>query len=142
MMVRILVPGGAMLAMLIAAAPAEAAVEARVSLATQRMTVLVDGAVAYDWPVSTGRKGYGTPTGKYRALRTAATYYSRKYHRSPMPYSVFFAEGYAVHGTTEIRRLGRPASHGCVRLHPDNAATLYTLVREQGLKNSHIVIGD
>jgi lipoprotein-anchoring transpeptidase ErfK/SrfK len=57
-----------------------------------------------------------------------------------MPYAVFFNGGYAIHATYDIKRLGRPASHGCVRLHPNNAAEFFALTREHGLKNTRIVI--
>jgi len=57
-----------------------------------------------------------------------------------MPYSVFFRGGYAIHGTGYVKSLGRPVSHGCVRLHPRNAATLYRLVRSYGMGNTRIVI--
>jgi hypothetical protein len=106
----------------------------------QRMTVSVDGAVEHVWPVSTGRRGYGTPTGHFRPQWLARRYFSRKYYNSPMPYAIFFHEGFAIHGTEYIRRLGGPASHGCVRLHPKNAAVLFELVKEQGRANTRIVV--
>lgn len=120
--------------------PARASVEARVDISTQRMTVYVDGAPLYNWAVSTGRTGFATPRGVYRAKWLARMHYSRKYHYSPMPWSVFFHGGYAIHGTSETGRLGRPASHGCVRLHPGNAATLFSLIRAHGVRSSRIVI--
>ncbi|GLK69625.1 L,D-transpeptidase [Hansschlegelia plantiphila] len=119
---------------------ASANVVAAISLSQQRVDVSVNGWPAYSWPVSTARRGYVTPTGSYRPIRTARMWYSRKYDMSPMPYSVFFRGGYAIHGTGYVRSLGRPASHGCVRLHPTNAATFYNLVRAQGLGNARIVI--
>lgn len=119
---------------------AEASVVAQISLSRQRVDVSVNGFPAYSWPVSTARAGYVTPTGSYRPIRTARMWYSRKYDNSPMPYSVFFSGGYAIHGTGYIRNLGRPASHGCVRLHPSNAATFYNLVRSEGMENARIVI--
>ena len=57
-----------------------------------------------------------------------------------MPWSVFFHGGYAVHGTTAVRRLGRPASHGCVRLHPANAKIFYKLVQQNGKENTLVSI--
>lgn len=123
-----------------AAAPAQASIVARISLSEQRMDLVVDGAHAYSWPVSTARRGYVTPTGSYRPTRTARMWYSRKYDMSPMPYSVFFRGGYAIHGTGYVRSLGRPASHGCVRLHTANAAILYRLVRERGMGAARVVI--
>lgn len=113
---------------------------ARISLSTQTMTVSENGVVKYRWPVSTGRKGYGTPTGSWSAKWVSRNHRSRKYHNAPMPYAVFFKGGYAVHATYETRRLGRPASHGCVRLHPNNAATFFQLARRTGLSNTRIVI--
>ncbi|GLK77892.1 L,D-transpeptidase [Methylopila jiangsuensis] len=125
---------------LAAAAPAEATVVAQISLSKQRMDVVVNGARAYSWPVSTARRGYVTPTGSYRPTRTARMWHSRKYDMSPMPYSVFFRGGYAIHGTSYVRSLGRPASHGCVRLHTANAAILYNLVQQKGFGAARVVI--
>ena len=113
-------------------APASAGVVARIDNATQRMTVSVNGAPAYSWPVSTARKGYRTPAGSYRVQRMVRMWYSRKYNMSPMPHSLFFRGGYAIHGTNAVGRLGRPASHGCVRLSPGNASRLYSLVQQHG----------
>lgn len=121
-------------------ASAEATIVAKISLSAQRADISVDGMPAYSWAVSTARRGYVTPTGSYRPIRTERMWYSRKYDMSPMPYSVFFRGGYAIHGTGYVRSLGRPASHGCVRLSPANAATFYSLVRERGLANARIVI--
>ncbi|QRG09692.1 L,D-transpeptidase [Xanthobacter dioxanivorans] len=117
-----------------------AAVVARIDLSSQRMTVSVNGMPQYSWPVSTARRGYVTPTGAYRPQRMYRTYFSRKYYNSPMPYSIFFRGGYAIHGSYEVSRLGAPASHGCVRLHPGNAATLYGLVQTYGAGNTVILV--
>ncbi len=113
---------------------------ARVSLSQQTMEVIVDGRTAFEWKVSTGRKGYGTPTGSYKPIRMHKMWYSKKYDNAPMPHSVFFNGGYAVHATDAVKRLGRPASHGCVRLHPDNASDFYKLVETFGPGNTQIVI--
>jgi lipoprotein-anchoring transpeptidase ErfK/SrfK len=114
------------------ATEASASVTVQISNSAQRMRVYVDGGLAYAWPVSTARRGYRTPAGSYRVQRMERMWYSRKYHMSPMPHSLFFRGGYAIHGTNSIRQLGRPASHGCVRLHPGNAAALYRLVQSHG----------
>jgi lipoprotein-anchoring transpeptidase ErfK/SrfK len=117
-----------------------AAVVAQVDLSSQRMTVKVNGKVQYKWKVSTGKMGYGTPAGTYRPQRLERFWRSRKYDWAPMPHSIFFRGGYAIHGTTSIGRLGRRASHGCIRLHPSNAAVLYSLVRKYGMGNTRVVI--
>lgn len=123
------------------AAPASAGnVVAKIDLSEQTMRVYVNGWPRYTWPVSTARRGYRTPVGTYRAQRLARIWYSRKYHMSPMPHSIFFLGGYAIHGTYSIKALGRPASHGCVRLHPDNAAKLFALVKKNGMKNTQIIV--
>jgi len=121
-------------------ASAAAAVVARIDLSRQTMTVSVNGMPHYSWPVSTARRGYVTPTGAYRPQRMYRSYFSRKYYNSPMPYSIFFNGGYAIHGSYEVSRLGAPASHGCVRLHPSNAATLYSLVQTYGAGNTLILV--
>ncbi|MEO1397575.1 MAG: L,D-transpeptidase [Pseudomonadota bacterium] len=107
-------------------------VVARVNLSTQRMHVYRNGRRIYSWKVSSGRGGYRTPTGSYRVGRMHKRYFSRKYNGAPMPYAMFFKGGYAIHGTNAISRLGRTASHGCIRLHPSNAAKLFSMVRKSG----------
>ncbi len=107
-------------------------VVAHVSLARQVMTVYVNGRRRYRWRVSTGKRGYATPRGSYGAKRFVRMHFSRKYGGAPMPHSIFFRGGYAVHGTGATRKLGRRASHGCVRLAPGNAARLYSLMRRRG----------
>ncbi|OQM77508.1 L,D-transpeptidase [Manganibacter manganicus] len=113
---------------------------ARIDVSSQTMTVKKHGRVLYTWRVSTARKGYITPRGTYRPQRMHRMWYSRKYHMSPMPYSIFFRGGYAIHGTNAVRRLGRPASHGCVRLKTPNAARFYAMVKDVGPANTRIVV--
>jgi hypothetical protein len=119
---------------------AEARIVVRVDKSTQRMSVLVDGATRHVWDVSTGRENFSTPTGVFTPERLERTYFSRKYYNSPMPYSIFFHRGYAIHGSYEISRLGGPASHGCIRLHPQNAATLFSIVRQHGAGATTIIV--
>lgn len=117
-------------------------VVAAVSLSSQTMKVIVGGHERYVWPVSTGAGGYSTPAGIYGAEWLSKNHRSRKYNNAPMPYAIFFYHGYAVHGTDQLSRLGSRASHGCVRLHPDNAALLFSLAQSVGLDNMTVVIGD
>lgn len=124
---------------LFCAPAAYAGVVVTVDKTAQQLTVSVDGFTRYRWPVSTAAWGYRTPNGTYRPQRLARQWFSRKYHMSPMPYSVFFKGGYAIHGSYEISHLGQPASHGCIRLHPDNAAVLFELVRAH-FKDTEIVV--
>jgi lipoprotein-anchoring transpeptidase ErfK/SrfK len=119
-----------------------ASLVAKVDISSQTMTVSQHGRVLYRWPVSTARKGYVTPRGTYRPQRLHRMWYSRKYDMSPMPYSVFYHRGYAIHGTGAVKHLGRPASHGCVRLHTGNAAIFYSLVKKAGMGNTRIVVVD
>jgi lipoprotein-anchoring transpeptidase ErfK/SrfK len=132
----------AFVGLLLAGAPARAAIEARVHVATQRMELIVDGATQGSYAVSTGRKGHRTPVGTFQPQRMHAKYYSHKYHNAPMPNSIFFVGGVALHGTTDVGHLGRPASHGCVRLHPAVAAAVFDLVRKHGMENARIVVTD
>ena len=119
---------------------AGAAVVINVDKSSQRMSVEVDGEPRYEFAVSTGRAGYGTPNGTYHPQRLEREWFSKEYYDSPMPYSIFFNRGYAIHGSYEIRHLGGPASHGCIRLHPSNAAKLFSLVRQEGVGNTTIVV--
>src|SRR6516162_7975677 len=124
------------LALLIVAAgaPAGAAILITINKSTQQMTVEVDGALRWTWPVSTGQLAYDTPSGRYTAFRMEADHFSKEWDDAPMPHSIFFSQfGHAIHGSFDTRRLGTPASHGCVRLQPANAARLYALVEKEGL---------
>ena len=106
------------------------------------MTVTRDGDVLYHWSVSTGRNSnYATPSGNYTTFRMEAEHFSREWDNAPMPHSIFFTKlGHAIHGSYDTKRLGTPASHGCVRLSPANAATLYALVQKDGLANTKVVL--
>jgi hypothetical protein len=105
------------------------------------MTVFLDGEQRYEWPVSTGLPGYTTPSGTYTASSMNEIWYSKQWDNAPMPHAVFFTkDGHAIHGTYDVKRLGKPASHGCVRISPENAATLYALVEKTGLKNTQVVL--
>ncbi|MEY9182994.1 lipoprotein-anchoring transpeptidase ErfK/SrfK [Bradyrhizobium sp. USDA 326] len=119
---------------------AHSAVTVRVQLSTQTMVVSVDGTQLASWPISTARRGYRTPTGTFRPYSLQRMHYSKLYDFTPMPYSVFFHRGYAIHGTYEIRNLGRPVSHGCIRLAPDHAQSLFELIQTQGPQNTSIEI--
>ena len=119
---------------------ADAAIVVQIDRAAQRMAVIVDGAPRYNWRVSTARRGYITPPGTYHPEMLARRWFSRKYYNSPMPHSIFFYGGFAIHGSYEISHLGRPASHGCVRLDPSNAVILFGLVQREGLAATTILI--
>lgn len=135
-----LLAGGIALAAL-AAIPAQAAVVITVDKSTQQVTVQVDGATRWQWKVSTGRIGHDTPNGTFHALYLDADHHSKKYDDAPMPHSIFFTDqGHALHGTFAARQLGTPASHGCVRLDRENATRLFALVKNEGLRNTTIVI--
>jgi hypothetical protein len=132
----------ALAALLYLSAPAKAELVVSISKSQQRLAVIVDGTEAYRWPVSTGRRGHQTPAGTFHPIRLERHWYSREYSLTPMPWAMFFYRGYAVHGTMEAYNLGHAASHGCVRLRPDNASILYTLLRHNGLRNATFVVMD
>lgn len=128
-------------AMALAASTAQAAVEITIDKSTQQMTVAVDGVERYNWPVSSGVPSRETPSGSFRAFRMEADHYSKEWDDAPMPHSIFFTKvGHAIHGTDAVGRLGMPASHGCVRLSREHAATLYALVEEQGVLNTTVTL--
>jgi hypothetical protein len=132
----------AALAWLVGIERAEAKLDILVDKATQRMLVIQDGYIRYMWPVSTGRDNMATPNGVYSPQRLERNWFSAEYYSSPMPFSIFFHNGYAIHGSYAIDRLGGPASHGCVRLHPHHAAILFDLVQQEGPSNTSIEITD
>jgi lipoprotein-anchoring transpeptidase ErfK/SrfK len=139
--IRLIFAGLVLLAGL-AVSSARAEVVVQIDKSSQRMAVSVDGAMRYNWPVSTGRDGYGTPSGTFHPQSMARHYFSRKYYNAPMPHAIFFYYGFAIHGTNDISRLGGPASHGCVRLHPSHAAALFALVEHGGPRNTRIEISN
>ena len=107
----------------------------------QQMTVFLDGVESYNWPVSTGKAGYSTPSGTFTAMSMNEVWYSKEWDNAPMPHAIFFMkDGHAIHGSYEVKNLGKPASHGCVRISPQNATTLYDLVAKAGLKNTQVVL--
>ena len=109
--------------------------------ASQRMTVIVDGQEQYIWPVSTAAAGYTTPSGTYHPFRMEEQHFSEEWDDAPMPNSIFFTQqGHAIHGSQHVSSLGHPASHGCVRLAPEDAATLYSLVGQAGMANTIVIV--
>ena len=127
--------------MLFAAGAAQAKVSITIDKDAQMMTVAVDGADRYHWPVSSGIPSRETPNGTFRAFRMEAEHYSKEFDDAPMPQSIFFTKiGHAIHGTDSEGRLGTPASHGCVRLSKANATTLYALVEQQGVLNTTVTL--
>lgn len=121
--------------------PAAADILVNVSKTSQRMSVMVDGSAKYNWLVSTGAKKFTTPSGVYKPEWLARKWKSKQYNDAPMPHSIFFYQGYAIHGTDAVSRLGRIASHGCVRLSPANASKLYAMV-QKNMASTRIVVSD
>jgi L,D-transpeptidase catalytic domain len=122
---------------------AQAEIVITVDKSAQRMTVVRDGIALYTWPVSTGRSGYATPSGSFTPFRMEADHYSKEWDDAPMPHSIFFTKiGHAIHGSYDTKKLGTPASHGCVRLSPAHAATLFAMVMQDGVTNTKIVLTD
>jgi lipoprotein-anchoring transpeptidase ErfK/SrfK len=112
----------------------------KINLSSQTMTLHHGGAQRETWKISSGRAGYPTPRGVFRPQWASKMWYSRKYDNSPMPHAVFFVGGVAIHGTYATRMLGQPASHGCIRLAPGNAAHFYALVHKHGYARTRIEV--
>jgi hypothetical protein len=124
-----------------ATTPAAPTIVINIDKTKQRMTVLLDGVQRYDWPVSTGKAGYSTPSGTFTPFSMNEVWYSKEWDNAPMPHAIFFMkDGHAIHGSYEVKHLGKAVSHGCVRISPQNATTLYTLVEKTGLKNTQVVL--
>jgi L,D-transpeptidase catalytic domain len=123
------------------ASPAGANILVTIDKSAQQMSVAVDGAQRYVWPVSTGRPGYDTPNGTFKPNRMDADHYSQEWDNAPMPHAIFFdLDGHAIHGFFDVKHLGRAVSHGCVRLSPDHAATLFSLIKTQGMSETRVVV--
>ncbi len=130
-----------LLAQLIGGGPALAErIEVRISISRQRMDVYHEGRKIHEWPVSTAKRGSVTPLGIYKPEFLSKNHRSKRYGNAPMPYSIFYSGNYAIHGTMEERKLGRPASHGCVRLSRHNARILFDMVRYEGMENMRVSI--
>src|ERR1043165_1813046 len=126
---------------LVCAPAAQAAVQITIDKSTQQMVVERDGRPLYHWPVSTGRAGFDTPSGKFKAFRMERDHFSKEWDDAPMPFSIFFPpKGHAIHGYLDTKNIGRPASHGCVRLTPANAQKLFALVEEDGVLNTTVIL--
>jgi hypothetical protein len=124
---------------LVAARPAEAGVAIRVNLATQTLTATTPDGEVRNWAISSGRSGYRTIRGNFRPQAMKTYHWSRKYG-GHMPHAIFFKGGFAIHGTTAVSRLGGPASHGCVRLHPAAARELFQMVKRHGQGSTRIAV--
>jgi hypothetical protein len=123
------------------ASAARANILITVDKSSQHMTVAVDGAQTYDWPVSTGRPGYDTPSGDFKPNRMDADHFSQEWDNAPMPHAIFIdLKGHAIHGFFDVKHLGLPVSHGCIRLSPDHAATLFDLVKTQTMAGTKVII--
>ena len=123
------------------ASAARADILINIDKSSQHMTVAVDGTQRYDWPVSTGRPGYDTPDGDFKPNRMDADHFSQEWDNAPMPHAIFIdLKGHAIHGFFDVKHLGLPVSHGCIRLSPDHAATLFDLVKQQTMANTKVVI--
>ena len=120
--------------------PAKNEIKIVINKSNQRMYVYEDFKHLYTFKVSTGRSGHNTPTGVFKPYSAEQMHYSRKYYNSPMPWSVFFNGGVAIHGTEAIGNLGRRASHGCVRTHPKSARKVYNIVRKYGMENTKVIV--
>jgi lipoprotein-anchoring transpeptidase ErfK/SrfK len=130
----------ALIAVLVVPSAQAASVVARVDKSSQTMTVYHHGKVIGHWPVSTARAGKVTPSGTWTAKSMKRYHRSSRYNNAPMPYSIFYSGHFAIHGTNQVKKLGRPASAGCIRLHPNNAAKLFSLVQSEGLRNMRVVV--
>jgi lipoprotein-anchoring transpeptidase ErfK/SrfK len=120
---------------------AQADILIKVDKSAQLMTVIQNGEVVDRWPVSTGRSGYGTPSGSFKPFRMEADHHSDEWDDAPMPHSIFFTQkGHAIHGTYETRHLGSPVSHGCVRISAAHATALFAMVKSEGMSNTKVVV--
>jgi len=129
--------------LVLGAAPAAADLLIVVDKSAQRMSVSIDGTPRYAWRVSTGRQGYDTPSGSFRPFRLERDHFSKEWDDAPMPHSIFFTDvGHAIHGSYDVRHLGSPVSHGCIRIAPDNATLLFSLVEAEGLERTKVVVSE
>jgi lipoprotein-anchoring transpeptidase ErfK/SrfK len=100
----------------------------RVEVLLDRQLALVvrSGRVLRALHVSTGAKGYRTPTATFEILRKSRWSWSNEY-RAWLPFAAYFVRGVALHASARVPV--RPASHGCVRVPTSDAKWLYRTVR-------------
>jgi len=128
-------------AALVSVGPAQAELLITVDKSAQQMTVVQDGEQLYVWPVSTGGSGYDTPNGDWKPFRMEKDHFSKEWDDAPMPNSIFFTmDGHAIHGTFDTKNLGKPVSHGCVRLSRANSEVLWGLVKKNKMANTKVVL--
>jgi len=98
----------------------------RVEILLDRQVVLVirAGRVLRTVHVSTGKRGFATPAGRYRVTRKSRRSWSVPY-RVWMPWATYFVRGIAFHQSPNVPV--RPVSHGCVRVTAADARWLYAL---------------
>jgi lipoprotein-anchoring transpeptidase ErfK/SrfK len=127
----------------------QCAVWANVNLTEQQMYLYENGNIVGTYKVSSGDRKHKTPIMDRRfGGRMYLKYTSKKFPGGNymglgnMPYVVFIKGGYAIHGTTpgSFKKLGKVASHGCIRLHPDNAKIFYDLIKKYGASNTWITV--
>ncbi|MFI1356492.1 L,D-transpeptidase family protein [Streptomyces sp. NPDC020898] len=100
-----------------------------VDLTRQLMWVQTGSRVVYaPVPIRSGRDGYETRTGSYTVYWRNLDHYSDLYDNAPMPYSQFFSDGQAFHGTPGDLFTG--GSHGCVNLRLDDAKRLWNTLAQ------------
>lgn len=104
----------------------DTSVELVIDLEAQVLGRYEEGDLKKWYPISSGKEGYRTPTGKFRISRKSKFYRSKSYPKPDggafMPYAMNFYRGYWIHGGTLP---GEPASHGCVRLMRKEAKKLF-----------------
>ncbi len=105
-----------------------------IDLKKKRMLIFLNKGVIYNWNIESSKKGYTTPTGKFQPTWLDEKHYSSQYNNKEMPYSIFFKDGYAIHGG------GTKKSHGCITLSTKNAAILFRLIEALGKENCLIEI--
>ena len=116
--------------------------EVVVAVSEQVMHVYLDGELDAIWPVSTARAGKVTPRGSWSPNFLSRHHKSSRYKNAPMPFAIFYDGHYAVHGTTQVDKIGRPASAGCVRLENAHAEVLFDRVERDGLRSFRITVKD
>ena len=116
-------------------------VVAKVDVWDQLMRVYDNGKLIHTWKVSTARRSKVTPRGTCSAKALSRHHKSSLYNNAPMPHSILLRGGdYAIHGTNQIGKLGRPASVGCIKLHPSNAAILFKMTQNVATNNMRVVV--
>jgi len=111
-----------------------------VDISQQSMRVYQGNRRIYHWRVSTGRRGFGTPRGNFRAKFIRKRHRSHICHGQFMMNAIVLNDKLAIFGSNSTWKLGQNVSYGCVKISKENSKKLYKLVQSYGKNRVRVKI--